>query len=452
MNRRELLLAALRNETVDEIPWVPFVGCHGAYLQGITAEEYFKSTEKLVKGAHLAYEKYDPHGLPAFFDLQVEAEALGCEVEYAPENPPSVKSHPLAVNGELDQMRLPTPDDGRFPIVLSAISEIVQTLGDKIAIYGLITGPFTLALHLRGTNIFYDMLDDPDYVHELLAFCAEVGQHVSTMYADAGVDVIAVVDPMTSQISSADFEKFVSPYATRIFDTVRSLGKLSSFFVCGNAKNNIEAMCQCRPDNVSIDENIPLDYVKEICNRYGISFGGNIKLTLSILFGTVTDCIRDAMNCMHIGGNQGFVLAPGCDLPFDSPEENIKAIAAVVHGDVTEASVDVDVLEGVEVDLPDYANEQQVIVDVITLDSASCAPCQYMVEAVTRNVEQFSDRVIVREHKIKDKESVVLMKMLGVSNIPTTVIDGAVRFVSLIPDEQSLRRELEVAISRKTNR
>lgn len=450
MTRRDILLAALRNETVEQIPWVPFVGCHGAYLQGVTATEYFNSTELLVKGAHLAYEKYAPFGLPAFFDLQVEAEALGCEVEYADENPPSVKSHPLADCRDVTKMRVPSPADGRLPIVLPAISEIARTLGDKIGVYGLVTGPFTLALHLRGTNIFYDMIDDPEYVHELMSFCAEVGQTVSAMYIEAGVDVIALVDPMTSQISPSDFEKFVSPYATGIFAAVRSLDTLSSFFVCGNAKNNIEAMCRCQPDNVSIDENIPLEYVKDICNRHGISFGGNIKLTLSILFGTPTDCIRDAMNCIHIGGNTGFILAPGCDLPFDSPEENLKAIAAVVEGNVTDLHSEDDVLDGVDVEVPDYANERQVIVDVITLDSASCAPCQYMVEAVARNVARFDDKVIFREHKIKNKESVVLMKKLGVSNIPTTVIDGVVRFVSLIPDEQRLAAELQTAIDQKS--
>ena len=42
-------------------------------------------------------------------------------------------------------------------------------------------------------------------------------------------------------------------------------------------------MCDCRPDNVSIDENIPLGFVKEIALKKGISFGGNMKLTVVLL-------------------------------------------------------------------------------------------------------------------------------------------------------------------------
>jgi len=39
---------------------------------------------------------YDPDGQPVVFDLQIEAEILGCELMWAKFAPPSVASHPLA--------------------------------------------------------------------------------------------------------------------------------------------------------------------------------------------------------------------------------------------------------------------------------------------------------------------------------------------------------------------
>ncbi len=449
MNSKQLVIDALLNKEVERIPWIPFVGCHAAKLIGVSAEEYFKDSTNIVNGITKAYEEYRPDGLPALFDLQVEAEAMGCTLKYAEMNPPSVVTHPLEEGVKLSELKVPSEEDGRFPIVLEATRKICKKLGDKIAIYGLITGPFTMALHLLGTDIFYKMMDDPEYTHELLKFCEKVCISTARMYIDAGVDVIAVVDPMTSQISPSCFSEFVSPYATSIFNYIRSRAKLSSFFVCGNAKKNIEEMCKCKPNNVSIDENIPLEYVKKICQKYGVSFGGNIKLTVTMLFGTPTDNIKDAENCMSIGGKKGFILSPGCDIPFDTPSENIKAITSYVHGEVSKFLESNSTLGDVKVEIPDYKNEKQVIIDVVTLDSESCAPCQYMVEAVKNSAAKFGSKVRWAEHKIKEKESVVFMLKMGVKNIPTLLIDGKIKYISTIPEESQLEKDIESAVEKK---
>ncbi len=446
---KQLVMDAIYNKKTARVPWVPFVGCHAASLIGVTAEEFFKNEQHIVDGVTKAYEMYRPDGLPVLFDLQLEAEALGCDLQFAADNPPAVASHPLEQGKKLSDLKVPTINDGRFPIVMNATKRICEALGDKIALYGLITGPFTLALHLMGTDIFYNMADDEDVVHELMQFCEKVCIATTQMYLDAGCDIIAVVDPMTSQISPNDFATFVTPYATNIFTYIKEKGAASSFFVCGNAKRNIEEMCKCKPDNVSIDENIPLDYVRDICKQHGISFGGNIKLTLSMLFGAPVDNINDAQNCMAIGGDTGFILAPGCDMPFATPAENVLAVSSLVHGEVTQFIASTNVLEGVTHNLPDYSKETQVVIDVVTLDSESCAPCQYMMEAVADACRDFGDKVRYVEHKVKQKEGVCAMLALGASNIPTICIDGVVKHVSIIPKKDILQADIKEAISKK---
>jgi len=447
MNSKELVLAAIHNNETERTPWVPFVGCHAANLIGVSAEEYFKNSDHIVSGITRAFELYRADGLPVVFDLQVEAEALGCELVYADENPPSVVSHPLEEGKSLNDLKIPGEEDGRFPIVLKAAKEICKTLGDKICIYGLVTGPFTLALHLRGTNIFFDMIDNAEKVHELMAFTQKVCQNTARMYIDAGVDVVAVVDPMTSQISPGHFAEFVSPYVKEVFDYIKSRGKASSFFVCGNAKNNLEEMCKCNPDNISIDENVPLDYAKDLCTKYDISLGGNIKLTVTMLLGTPIDNINDAKNCMQLGGKKGFILSPGCDMPFNTPVENVKAVASVIYGEEVDFIEDKSEIEDINFEMPDYANSDKVLVEVFTLDSLSCAPCQYMVAAVQSALAGLEDKVSWTEYKIKEKESIVRMSKLGVRNIPTICINGKSRYVSIIPPVEELRKTVEAEIA-----
>lgn len=449
MDSKKLVLDAIYNREVERIPWVPFVGCHAASLIDVDCESYFKNADYIVKGVSKAFDLYQPDGLPSLFDLQIEAEAMGCKLVYAKDNPPAVASHVLEDGAKLSDLKIPTEKDGRFPVALDATRRIVKELGDKIAIYGLITGPFTLALHLKGTDIFFDMMDEPEEVEELMEFCKQVCINTAKMYIDAGVDVVAVVDPMTSQISPSNFADFVSPYVAPVFDYIREQGKASSFFVCGNAKRNIEEMCKTKPDNISIDENIPLEYVVETCQPYGVSVGGNIKLTLTMLFGTRMDNVNDAKNCMQIGGKKGFILAPGCDMPYATPIENVKAITSTVHGNVTEVFDGEDVMAGIDYILPDYANEKQVIVDCITLDSTSCAACQYTMEAVMTAAAPLGDKVKVIEHKIKEKEGVACMMKLGATNIPTIVVDGEIKYVSILPDNSELTACFKAAADKK---
>jgi uroporphyrinogen decarboxylase len=451
MKGLELLKKAFALQPVERVPWVPFVGVHGGFLIGVDAETYLKSTDKIVAGVSKAIEEYNPDGIPVIFDLQLEAEILGCRLQWALHNPPAVVSHPLAEGKTLADLHIPNSSEGRIPVITEATRQLRKKYPD-LALYGLITGPFTLALHLMGTDIFMKLFEAPDEVNEVMDFCTRIGLKMSEYLIEAGCDIIAVVDPMTSQIDPVTFETFVTPFVSEIFDDIRKKQKLSSFFVCGHAQQNIEAMCDCRPDNVSIDENIPLDFVKQIALKKGISFGGNLRLTVVLLMGNEDDAREDALACLDLGGKTGFILAPGCDLPMETPPANIKAVTELVHDSYKQ-----DVVRELEkkestldvFNMKDYGQADKVIVDVITLDSESCAPCQYMVEAVKRVAPQFEGVVEWREHAIKKMDAVTFMSSLMVKNIPTICIDGKIAFVSQIPPKGELIAAIQKRINEK---
>lgn len=449
MNGLALLERAFRLEETERAPWVPFVGVHGGNLIGVDAEAYLKSSKNIVDGISNAVERYKPDGIPVLFDLQIEAEILGCKLAWSKDNPPAVISHPLVEGLELSQLRLPGKEDGRIPVELEAASVLRNKYPD-LALYGLITGPFTLALHLMGTDIFMSMFEDPERVTEVMSFCTKVAIRHAGMLLDAGCDVIAVVDPMTSQIDPDSFTAFVSPYAVMIFDFVRSRKKYSSFFVCGHAQQNIGVMCDCRPDNVSIDENIPLDYVREIALGKGISFGGNLRLTSVLLLGNEQDSKKEAVTCIDLGGKRGFILAPGCDLPMETPVQNLQAVTGMVYDEYEQQVVrEMKHSSSLEpLDLTGHWIDGKVIIDIITLDSSSCAPCQYMVEAVKQASADFGDKVMIKEHKIKEKDGIRMMLSLGVQNVPTTCINGVVKFISQIPPKAEIVKAIESALKR----
>ncbi len=451
MRGLELVRATMALQETERVPWVPFVGVHGGFLIGRDAKSYLRSADLMVEGVSKAIELYDPDGIPVIFDLQLEAEVLGCTLKWSPGTPPAVISHPLAEGKTIGDLSLFDAAKGRIPQVVAA-TRILRDKYPDIALYGLVTGPFTLALHLLGTDIFLSLYENPEGVHELMTFCSGVTAKMAGYLMDAGCDVIAVVDPMTSQIDPDSFSQYVAPYCKQIFNDIRERGKLSSFFVCGHAQQNVEVMCGCHPDNVSIDENIPLDFVRDVALRHEISFGGNMRLTVVLLMGTPDGAREEALSCLDLGGTRGFILAPGCDLPMETPPENVAAVTGLVQDPylqqvvrtLEKSDAHADILN-----LRDYGKSDKVIVDVITLDSESCAPCQYMVEAVKRVTPHFEGVVEWREHAIKKMEAVTFMSSMMVKNIPTICIDGKIAFVSKIPPQNQLIQAIQHRINEK---
>ena len=454
MTGKEILLTALRNELSPRPAWVPFVGVHGGQLIGINASDYLRSADNIVKGLSAAVALYNPDGIPMLFDLQLEAEAMGCELAWADETPPAVKTHPLEKSGSL--MNLPPFDlgAGRLPIAFEVTRRMKDLVGERVGIYGLLCGPFTLAMHLMGNDLFMQMYDHPDYVKAVVGYSASIGCKMAQAYIDAGADVIAVVDPMTSQISPEHFASFVAPYVNQVFNVVRERGRISSLFVCGDASRNLAEMSKTACDNLSIDENIPLELLRDHSRTTGKSFGGNLKLASVLLFGDEDDCRLDAIRCIDVAGGAGFILAPGCDLPYSVPRQNLMAVSEMVHDsykrEICKRTIIAKELSAATCELPtDYRALPHVVIDVVTLDSASCAPCQYMMDAVHRAAAVIGKPVVVKEHRISARQGIAAMQRLGVKNIPTICIDGQIAFASIIPDQRTLVARIEQAIQAK---
>ncbi|MHA1518938.1 MAG: uroporphyrinogen decarboxylase family protein [Promethearchaeota archaeon] len=196
MNGKERLLKTFNHESVDKVVWVPFAGIHAGKLKGYFADELLTDGEKLFESLMEVNRLYSPDGQPVLFDLQIEAEILGCEMKWGKKSPPSVCSHPLEVkNGKETRIptKIPQKTDGRLPLVLDVMQKMKKSVGESTALFGLVTGPLTLASHLRGTKLFLDMLRHKETCQQLFAYCVAVAKEMISYYVEVGMDVIAVV-------------------------------------------------------------------------------------------------------------------------------------------------------------------------------------------------------------------------------------------------------------------
>lgn len=453
---KELLLRTLRHEETERAPWVPFAGVHAGKLKGYTATEMLTDADKAFESLMEVNRLYKPDGQPVIFDLQIEAECLGCGLTWADDCPPSVSSHPLDGSDEEPpetpcDCTIPTKESGRIPYVLDVMKRMKEAVGDTTALYGLICGPFTLASHLRGNNLFTDMFDFEEEVESLFDFCKRVCMKMAEYYIEVGMDVIAIVDPLISQISTAHFEQYMTAPYKELFAFIREKGAFSSFFVCGDATRNVEVMCQTGPDSISVDENVDLLAAKAITDKYNVVIGGNIPLTSIMLLGNQQDNMKFAVELLDsVPVKKNFILAPGCDMPYDVPVENCIGIAqAAIETDAVREMIknyQAEEIDTSNVELPDYAHLKKPLVEVFTLDSAQCAACGYMMGAANAAKETFGDAIDMVEYKYIYKENVARCVKMGVPNLPSMYINGELKYRSIIPTKAELEASIREAI------
>ena len=124
---------------------------------------------------------------------------------------------------------------------------------------------------------------------------------------------------------------------------------------------------------------------------------------------------------MDGGGGAGFPLAG--DEGHDVDE--------VFHADAG------DVLEDVVVE------PGRVFIEIVTLDSEGCAPCQYMCEAVRAVEERYGEKLRWRESLIKSVAGIKRTQALGVSTLPTLLINNEVVFDNITPTTDDLVKEID---------
>jgi uroporphyrinogen decarboxylase len=296
-----------------------------------------------------------------------------------------------------------------------------------------------------------DMFDHVNFLHALFAFTRDVAKRIAALYIEAGMDVIAVVDPMISQISPRHFEQFFMGPFTDIFDFIRGRDVFSSFFVCGDATKNIEVMCQTNPDSISIDENIDIAQAKSITDRYNITIGGNIPLTTTMLLGTQQDNMKFVVDLLDRVDPHNLIISPGCDMPYETPIENVIAVGQAIRDPETAKQMLVNYHAeelSFEVDLPDYESLEKPLIEVFTLDSSTCAACSYMLGAAQRAADELAGKVDLVEYKFNRPENIARVKAMGVQKLPSIYVNGKLQYSSLIPSNRELLETIEKYIAR----
>ncbi|MEG2117052.1 MAG: thioredoxin family protein, partial [Clostridia bacterium] len=145
--------------------------------------------------------------------------------------------------------------------------------------------------------------------------------------------------------------------------------------------------------------------------------------------------------------NKNLIIAPGCDMPYATPIENTVGAGQAVREfeKVKEIVKDYSTTDysSIAVEIPNYAELTKPLVEVFTLDSSSCAACTYMMATANDLKAIYGDKIDVVEYKFTIKENIARCIKMGVKQLPSLYINGKLKFSSIIPSIDELKKELE---------
>ena len=240
MTKRERVERALAFEPVDKIPFVPAVYEHKARLIGRSPSEVARSGDLLLEALEKELELYDPDILTVGLDVyNVEAEAAGCEVRWFGDAPdvPAVAGPVLKGPDGLGRLRRPDPArDGRMPLFVAAAARLARDRGRDLVVRGAVTGPFSLACALAGTeDLLVATVEDPGFVRRVLDFAARVAVDYGAAFLAEGVEPVLFDSKATPAAASPRvFREFVLPaYRDRVVPALRAAGAGSLPLIIG---------------------------------------------------------------------------------------------------------------------------------------------------------------------------------------------------------------------------
>jgi MtaA/CmuA family methyltransferase len=331
MSPKERLLATLAHQPVDRIPvaqplhtgTIELMKSCGAFWPEVHSNAELMAT--------LSYEAHRVIGFESVrvpFDINIEAEAMGCELEYhAGRNKgldiqPPVKEPPISETGDFSRVKDPDPyKDGRMPVVLEAIKILKKKVPDTIPVISMVVGPFMVAAQVRGVDPFMrELMRKPAAALELIEKARKVSVRYAQAQVEAGADVVVIVDATAScdLISPKQFDDFAKPFSRTITD---SISVPTILHICGKNNLLLTRMAEVAP-GISVDSMVDMADAKRTVGENTAMFG-NINVNGVLLFGEPEEVEKAVIECIEKGTD---CLTTCCGIPPQTSTINLQTM------------------------------------------------------------------------------------------------------------------------------
>lgn len=288
-------------------------------------EEHFKAVDSLVK-------KFSPDIQFVLMDLSVEANALGLNTLFPPNDSATVlKKEGQFGNEQLDSLReVDFESDSRLLSYVKTVESMKARLPTDVKVAAYVTGPYTLTgLIIGAEDAGLMAAREPEKLEKICAFTTGCITKYTKLLLSAGADAICVLEPSGVMLGPSHFEKFSGVNVGNIVELCHRENSDCIYHVCGNSMHLIEKMVESGVDGLSLDSKDSGVDLPQVAGSVpeDVVIIGNMSPIKTIVYGNPEDVRNEVETLLRsMDDFPNYVLSTGCDLPLETPLENISAL------------------------------------------------------------------------------------------------------------------------------
>lgn len=310
---------------------MPLLSFPGTNIIGVKVGEMVKDGLLQAKCMQAIAAMYDMPASVSPMDLSVEAEAFGSKVIFSENEPPTVAGRIIEDSNCVKKLNIPKIGEARTGEYIKAVQRAKNIITDRPVFAGAI-GPFSLAGRLFDmTEIMILSMDEPDLVHEVLKKAAEFIASYAQAFKKSGADGIILAEPAAGLLSPAMNREFSVPYIKQIINGVKSEDFTVIYHNCGNTIPLIDDIIKTGAHGFHFGNYIKLEEILPLIPNTAAVFG-NVSPAGQFMRGTKKSITENTIEILEkCGKYKNYIPSSGCDIPPDSPFENIDAFFAAVQ-------------------------------------------------------------------------------------------------------------------------
>ncbi len=304
----------------------------GLELTGASVRQSVTDPRHQVDAVLAMHEKFHTTAMLTAMDLSAEAELFGCEIRMFEDEIPTVIGRKVQSEADIDNLKMPTPGDGRTAVHLGAAQRLVAQAGG-VPVLGGVIGPFSLAGRLVGVSEALELtLSNPEMMHRLLTITAQFLTQYVLAFRALGVHGVIMAEPAAGLLSPRGLSQFSSAYIKGILAAALSDDFTIILHNCGAKLVHLPRILETGAEIFHFGAPMEIGEALRQVDREVI-LAGNLDPSSIFHNGTPELVAEQARLLMEKArGYKNFIPSSGCDLAPHTPVANLEAFYATVRG------------------------------------------------------------------------------------------------------------------------